>query len=122
MTQVVANSNLFFKPHFKNCCCMNKKNALSKSVCLLTFLLVFSLLSFSQNNFKVTGKVTDESGKPLQGATVTVKGTAIATATGEDGSFTINAPSGRETLVITSVGFAVDKYGYESCSTLNISH
>ena len=85
---------------------MNKKNALSKSVWLLTFLLALSLLSFSQNNFKVTGKVTDESGKPMHGATVTVKGTAIATATGEDGSFTINAPSGRETLVITSVGFA----------------
>src|ERR1043165_8252189 len=90
----------------QNCCCMNKTNALCKSVYLLTFLLLISLLSFSQNNFKVTGKVSDETGKPLQGVTVTVKKTSIATATAEDGSFTINVPSGTSTLVFTSVGFA----------------
>ena len=84
---------------------MNKKTALSKGVYLLTFLLLISLSSFSQNNFKVTGKVTDETGKPVEGATVQVKGTTIATSTSADGTYLLMAPSGTATLVITSVGF-----------------
>jgi TonB-dependent starch-binding outer membrane protein SusC len=100
---------------------MNKKTALSKGVCLLTFLLSISLLSFSQNNFRITGKVTDESGKPLQGVTVQVKNTSNATATAEDGSFTINAPSGTATLVVTSVGFADLEIAVSNRTTINVT-
>ena len=71
------------------------------------FILLFPLaiLSFSQSNFRVTGKVTDETGKPVEGVTVQVKGTTIATATIADGSFSLMAPSGTSRLVITSVGY-----------------
>jgi TonB-dependent SusC/RagA subfamily outer membrane receptor len=100
---------------------MNKNNALSKGVYLLAFLLLLSFLSFSQNNFKITGKVTDESGKPLQGVTVQVKGTATATATAEDGSFSINAPSGKSTLVFTSVGFAEQEIVVSNRATINVA-
>src|SRR6185436_2054231 len=92
-----------------------------KSVYLLAFLLLLSFLSFSQNNFKVTGKVTDESGKPLQGVTVTVKKTSTATATAEDGSFTLNVPSGTSTLVFTSVGFAEQEVALANRTTINVA-
>jgi TonB-linked SusC/RagA family outer membrane protein len=85
---------------------MNKKNALRKGVFLFALLFLISLSSFSQNNFKVTGKVTDETGKPVSGATVQVKGTTIATATIEDGTFSLMAPSATSILVITSIGYA----------------
>jgi TonB-linked SusC/RagA family outer membrane protein len=100
---------------------MNKNNALSKSVSLFTFLLLTSLLSFSQNNFKITGKVSDESGKPLAGVTVQVKGTPTATATGDDGSFTITAPSGKSTLVFTSVGFAEQEVSVSNRASINVA-
>ncbi|HEY6503055.1 MAG TPA: SusC/RagA family TonB-linked outer membrane protein [Chitinophagaceae bacterium] len=72
---------------------------------LLVLLIFSALVSYSQNDFKVTGKVTDDAGKPVDGATVQVKGTTTATATKADGTFEINAPSGNVTLVISHIGF-----------------
>jgi hypothetical protein len=41
----------------------------------------------------IHGRVTDEKGEPLEGATVTVKGTKMGTATDEKGHFTLaNVP------------------------------
>ena len=84
---------------------MKRKTALARVTILLLFFSI-SLVSFSQNNFRVSGKVTDESSKPVAGATVTIKGTAIATATSAEGTFALNAPSGKSVLIVSSIGFA----------------
>src|SRR5438067_1919645 len=85
------------------------------------FLLLLSLFSFSQNNFKVTGIVKDESGKPVDGATVGVKGTSTATATKADGSFELLAPTGKAILVITHVGFTEFDYPLQGQSNVTIT-
>ena len=84
---------------------MLKQTAICRSVFMFTLLVFLSLTSFSQTSFKVSGKVFDETGKPVEGATVQVKGTTIATSTIADGSYSLMAPSGTATLVITSIGF-----------------
>ncbi len=99
---------------------MNKKIFLLQIVCLI-LLLLLTQFSFSQNNFKVTGKVTDETGKPLQGTTVGVKGTSIATATLDDGSYSLMAPSGTSRLVITSIGYTEQEVAINNQSEVNIS-
>jgi iron complex outermembrane receptor protein len=71
---------------------------------LLATLFLFSLHLFAQN--RITGTVTDATGKGIPGVTVTVKGTNTATQTNETGSFTINAPS-NATLVMSAVGYSV---------------
>ena len=48
--------------------------------------------------------VLDEESKPVNGATVTVKGTNKATTTNASGNFSINA-AGTDVLVITFIGF-----------------
>src|SRR4026209_2824284 len=83
---------------------MKRKTALARLMILLFFFSISSF-SFSQNNFRVSGKVTDDAGKPVSGATVLVKGTNIATATTTEGLFALNVPSGNSVLVISSVGF-----------------
>ena len=54
----------------------------------------------------VSGKVTDEHGNPLIGATIVVKDapTVSGTITGPDGSFSLTVPA-RSTLLITYVGY-----------------
>ena len=42
----------------------------------------------------VTGQVLDENGEPMIGATVSVKGSIVATATDFDGRFSISAAPG----------------------------
>ncbi len=53
---------------------------------------------------EVVGKASDQSGDPLPGVTVSLKGTPISTVTDEDGNFRINAEKG-QLLVFTNVGY-----------------
>lgn len=52
----------------------------------------------------VTGKVVDQNGEPIIGASVTVNGTTIGTLTDLDGSFSINASENSE-LKISFLGY-----------------
>jgi len=72
---------------------------------ILTLLLAFVVqLSFAQQQ-TVSGTVIDESGLPLPGATVIIKGTSTGTSTDFDGKYSINVNSG-EVLVFSYVGYA----------------
>ncbi len=81
---------------------MNKTLLKSK----LVFFLVFLLSSFTvmAQSFSVSGKVTDDGGKALEGATVLEKGTRTSTTTNKDGVFQLNVSSGKATLVVSFVG------------------
>lgn len=52
-----------------------------------------------------TGQVVDDQDEPVIGATVTVAGTNIATATDVDGRFTLRVPEKAREIKITSVGY-----------------
>lgn len=80
-----------------------KNQLFLRSAMLSLVFLLCSIGVFAQK--AVIGKVTNKStGQPIAGATVSVKGTTSATATGNDGTFSINAPA-NGTLVVTSIGF-----------------
>ncbi|WP_346316128.1 SusC/RagA family TonB-linked outer membrane protein [Chitinophaga sp. YIM B06452] len=53
----------------------------------------------------ISGRVTDESGKPLAGVSVIVKGTTRGTQTNEQGEFTLPNVDKRAVLVFSSIGF-----------------
>ena len=55
-------------------------------------------------NLTITGKVIDEKGDPISGASVQVKGTRTGVNTDASGAFSVKAASGA-TLVVTSVGY-----------------
>ncbi|MBL7738620.1 MAG: TonB-dependent receptor [Chitinophagaceae bacterium] len=100
---------------------MKEVTALGRGMGLLICLLFSSLIAFSQNNFKVTGKVADESGNPVDGATVQVKGSATATVTKADGTFEIMAPSGRSVLIISHVAFALQEIALGNRNELSLT-
>lgn len=51
------------------------------------------------------GKVMDEFGSPLEGVTVTAKGTQVAVITDKDGNYQISVPQESRALLFTIVGF-----------------
>jgi len=53
----------------------------------------------------ITGKVVDSEGKPLSGATVTVKDTNLSTTTDANGSFTLRKVDEKATIIISFIGF-----------------
>lgn len=60
--------------------------------------------SASAADIKCTGIVVDDQGEPVVGATVSVPGTTIATATDIDGRFTLTVPDNKSVRV-TYIGF-----------------
>jgi hypothetical protein len=72
---------------------MNKKLLKRHAFFLLFFLCSF--ITVNAQRFTVSGKVTDDSGKPLEGATVLEKGTKNSTVTGSGGTFQLNVSSGK---------------------------
>ena len=74
-----------------------------KKVNLLFSIFLLSMgFTFAQT--RVTGNVVDESGEPVIGASIQIKGTGQGTVTDIDGNFNLTVPSGSNTLVISYVG------------------
>jgi len=70
--------------------------------------LVFAALSFTglMAQTSLSGKITDaETGEPIYGATVVVKGSNVGTVTDFDGNYTLNVPAGATILVVSYIGF-----------------
>jgi TonB-linked SusC/RagA family outer membrane protein len=80
--------------------------ALKALTLLSCFLLFFLQGSFAQTTRTITGKVADEKGNPIAGASVVVKGSAKGTSTDSSGNFSLQAPATAKQLVITNVGYA----------------
>ncbi len=73
---------------------------------------VFSLIIFLSLSFVVTaqkrisGKVTDNNGNPIQKASVVVKGTQTGTVTDADGSYSLTVPVNAKVLQFSSLNMA----------------
>lgn len=86
----------------------------------LFILLLFPLALFSQN--MVTGTVTDEeSGMPLPGANVIIKGTTTGTTADFDGNFSLDVNSFPVTLIFSSLGYETIQKVVNSAGVVNIT-
>jgi iron complex outermembrane receptor protein len=65
----------------------------------------------------ISGTVTDETGAPLPGATVLIKGTTTGTATNSEGKFVIDADADA-ILVISYVGYALKEVSVNGQSAI----
>ena len=82
---------------------MREKQKLSKEpiaykILLLVLCAIFSIHLSAQNQKMISGKITDEQGESVIGASVFVKGTTVGTVSDIDGNFSLEVP---ESAVIT---------------------
>jgi TonB-linked SusC/RagA family outer membrane protein len=92
--------------------------AISRGVFSLGLLLVSVMVSHAQNVIK--GKVKDETGQPLPGVSVVVKGTTAGTVTDNDGAYSVNAER-NSTLVFSFIGYLTQEVAVGSRNSLDIS-
>ncbi|MGI8635774.1 MAG: SusC/RagA family TonB-linked outer membrane protein, partial [Segetibacter sp.] len=95
------------------------KHLTARSFLLTACLLFFATITFAQR--PLSGKVVGPNNEPISGATVSVKGTNIATQTNAEGTFTISAPNDRSTIVVTNVGYENAEMTSTGSGTLNVS-
>lgn len=79
-----------------------------------------SLLEELMSDITIKGKVTDEQGLPLPGATVLVKNSKIATNTDFDGNFEIKIAEDESVLVISYVGYITQEVKVSKSDNLKI--
>lgn len=66
--------------------------------------MVLAVSSVLAQNRTITGKVADETGKLLEGASVQAKGTKTAVLTKADGSFSIQVAQNAKSIIVSYVG------------------
>jgi TonB-dependent starch-binding outer membrane protein SusC len=74
-----------------------------------SFVLLFTVYTALSQSRTITGKVSDENGNPVVNATVQLKGMNQGTTTGPDGNFSLSVSGNARTIVVTSMGFAVQE-------------
>ncbi|WP_431294917.1 SusC/RagA family TonB-linked outer membrane protein [Pedobacter sp. P26] len=92
-----------------------KRKLLDTSKCAVMFLFVLILSLGKSNNsiaqttaqISISGKVKDNKGNPIPGASISVKGTTQVVASDANGNFKISAQKG-ESLVISFVGYVTN--------------
>lgn len=86
------------------------------------FILLFVAGSAMAQDRTITGTVTEkESGQPLPGVTVLVKGTKIGTQTGANGKFALSVPSTATQLEFSYLGYATQTAQLTSGNVVNIA-
>lgn len=92
---------------------------------VVLFLVLLPGLSYAQLNgsYILSGKVNDDQGKPLVGATVSIKGTTNKTSTDTTGKFSLTTSAKLPyTLIFTAVGYQRQEFNIKNAnSAVNIT-
>jgi TonB-dependent starch-binding outer membrane protein SusC len=100
---------------------MEKINFLRAKYAAILYLLFFFTSGAWAQSHVITGKVTDETGTSLSGVTVQLKGGTSGTSTDASGNFTLNAPNGNGTLVVSFVGYNTQEVPINNQGTVNVT-
>ena len=88
----------------------NLKQLIRQTISAILMLFAFSSMLHAQNGISVKGSVIDNTGEPLIGATVMVKGqSSLGTVTDIDGHFHLVVPSEQSVLVVSYVGMSTEE-------------
>ena len=92
-------------------------NVFCRALALISFVL-FASVSFAQQK-TVSGNVVDQSGQPLIGVNVTVKGTTQGMITDLDGNYSLSV-SPNATLVFSYIGYTTQEIRVGNQTTINV--
>ena len=96
-------------------------NTIIFRILLSIIFLFFAIITNAQNGYLISGKVNEgNSGKPMQNATVHLKGSSYSTLSKMDGSFRINTDKWYDSLEVSNVGFEIFTIGLIQGRTLNL--
>ncbi len=91
-----------------------------KKILLLTVMVVGLFAASIAQTRPITGKVIDKDGKPISGASITVKGTQQGVATEADGTYKINVKAS-DVLIISAVSFSSQQVKVGNSKTISVS-
>jgi len=92
-------------------------------ITLLVAGLLMTVSVFAQTDLLVKGKVLDETGQPVPGTNVLIKGTTIGVSTDANGDYAIGIPSANANavLVFSFIGYTTQEVSVATQSVINIT-
>lgn len=87
----------------------------------LVLTMVLFCLGITMAQRTVTGTVTDDTGETLIGASVLVKGSTTGTVTDIDGTYSLDIPSGDQTLVFSYTGYATKEVITSASNVIDVT-
>lgn len=87
---------------------------------IFTILLGTFQPVLGQNVTKIDGVVTDESGQPIPGATILLKGSNTGTVSNKDGLFKLELNKNAGVLIFTSIGMEKKELQFKGSGTHNV--
>jgi TonB-linked SusC/RagA family outer membrane protein len=94
------------------------KNVYKRLSVFMMLLVLSSTVALAQ--ITVSGKILDESGAGLPGATVVVKGSTTGVVSDFDGNYSISVPSSQSVLVFSFIGYQAQEQLVENRSLINV--
>lgn len=79
-----------------------------------------SSVQVAEQSKKINGTIIDETGEPMIGVSVLVKGTTVGTITDFDGKFSLDVPAGKNTLEVSYIGYKNQTVTIGNNTQLNI--
>jgi len=96
---------------------ISEKNDLKYEV---TGQLIVISRNLAKQQRTVSGTVTTETGEPLAGVSVNIKGTQLSTSTDENGHFSLSLAEGSGMLVFSSVGYITQEIDVNEQSSVRV--
>jgi TonB-linked SusC/RagA family outer membrane protein len=110
----------FFKPALKH---FNSQKKPLHFLVLMIFLCGICNLANAQNSYIISGIVQDNTGAPISGVSVTLKGSKTGVTTDETGKYSLTLPNGQKNgiIVFSYVGFATQSLAIPASRVLNVT-
>lgn len=93
---------------------------MNKKILLLFVMVLCAISSVYAQEMTITGTVIDETGMPLPGVNIVVKGTSTGVQTDFDGNYSIEAVKG-QVLVFSFVGLQTAEYTVSDNSVIDVT-
>lgn len=94
-------------------------NLTMRTLTLWMGVLLLNAAALAQS--KISGTIKTESGSPIPGASIVVKGTTVGTVSGADGTYSITPRQGNAVLLFSSIGFQTKEVAAGNNSVVNVT-
>ncbi len=90
-----------------------------RKILALFSVLLLGIGLVSAQTRTITGKVTDNNGVPVEGASIQIKGTTQGTAAGADGQYTLSSVKPGDVIVFSAVNFGTTEVTVQNQSVIH---